>query len=204
MSKEINPKRYQIYQKIVKIVGVLALVLSVVLVAYLIRGLKVFENPDALAELIKDHMIFGSISFFLIQVIQVIVPIIPGGVTTVIGFMAFEFWWGLFLNYVSLSLGSLILFWLVKEYGRPFILLFVDEKHLIKYEKHLSSKTYERFFILNMLSPMAPADVMVMVTGLSSMSYRKFIRIILICKPISIVTYSYFWIYGGQWLEKLF
>lgn len=204
MSKEINPKHYHTYQKIFKVIGVLALAISVVLVAYLIRGLKVFENPDVLANLIKDHMILGSIGFFLIQVIQVVVPIIPGGVTTVIGFMTFEFWWGLFLNYISLSLGSIILFWLVKEYGRPFILLFVSEKHLARYEKHLSSKTYERFFLLNMMSPMAPADIMVMVTGLSNMSYSKFIKIILICKPISIVTYSYFWIYGGQWLEKIF
>ncbi|MFC5630549.1 MULTISPECIES: TVP38/TMEM64 family protein [Streptococcus] len=204
MSKEIDPKRYYRYQKIFKIIGIIAVVLSVVLVGYLVRGLKIFENPDALANLIKDHMIIGSLCFFLIQVIQVVVPIIPGGVTTVIGFMAFDFWWGLFLNYISLSLGSIILFCLVKEYGRPFILLFVNEKHLLKYEKHLSSKTYERFFILNMLSPMAPADIMVMVTGLSSMPYYKFLRIILICKPISIVTYSYFWIYGGQWLEKIF
>lgn len=204
MSKEINPKRYTTYQKVIKIVGFLAIILSIVLVAYLIRGLNVFENPNALADLIKDHMLLGSISFFLIQVIQVVVPIIPGGVTTVIGFMAFNFWWGLFLNYIGLSLGSLILFWLVKEYGRPFILLFVSEKQLEKYEKHLSSRTYERFFIFNMVSPMAPADIMVMVTGLSNMTYTKFLKIILLCKPISIVTYSYFLIYGGQWLEKLF
>lgn len=204
MSKEINPKRYTTYQKVIKIIGFLAIVLSIILVAYLVRGLNIFENPDALSDLIKDQMLLGSIGFFLIQVIQVVVPIIPGGVTTVIGFMAFNFWWGLFLNYIGLSLGSLILFWLVKEYGRPFILLFVSEKQLERYEKHISSKTFERFFILNMLSPIAPADVMVMVTGLSNMTYSKFIKIILICKPISIVIYSYFLIYGGQWLEKFF
>ena len=203
MNKSINPKRYASYQRMIKILGTLSMIVSVVLVIYLIRGLNIFKEPDALAELIKSHMVLGSIIFFIIQVVQVVIPIIPGGITTVVGFMAFGPVWGFVLNYISLCLGSVILFWLVKEYGRAFILLFVDEKYLIRYEKHLSSKTYERFFILNMISPISPADILVMVTGLSNMSYSKFLKIILLTKPFSTFAYGYLWIYGGQWIQQL-
>lgn len=202
MNRKIDPKRYQVYQKIIKIVGAASIFISIFLIAYLIRGLNIFKEPDALAELIKNHMLIGSIVFFIVQIVQVVIPIIPGGITTVVGFMAFGPVWGFVLNYISLCIGSLILFWLVKEYGRAFILLFVDEKHLQKYERHLSSKNFERFFIFNMISPVAPADIMVMVTGLSHMSYYKFIRIILLCKPFSTIAYGYLWIYGGQWIQQ--
>lgn len=203
MNKKIDPKRYAAYQKTIKIVGSLSIIVSIILVGYLVKGLNIFQEPDALAEMIKHHLILGAIIFFIVQIVQVVIPIIPGGITTVVGFMAFGPVWGFILNYVSLCIGSLVLFWLVKEYGRAFILLFVDEKHLVKYEKHLSSKTYERFFIFNMISPVAPADVVVMVTGLSNMSYKRFLQIILICKPFSTLAYGYLWIYGGQWVQRL-
>lgn len=71
------------------------------------------------------------------------------------------------------------------------------------YEKKLSTKLFERFFILNMISPLAPADALIMITGLSQMTYKRFLLIILICRPISILTFSYFWIYGGEFLKHI-
>lgn len=54
-----------------------------------------------------------------------------------------------------------------------------------------------------MISPLAPADALIMVTGLSKMTYHKFLIIILLCRPISIITFSYFWIYGGEFIKNL-
>ena len=99
-------------------------------------------------------------------------------------------------------IGSIILFLLTRRYGKPFILLFVDEKSFKHYEQKLASSTYETVFALNMASPISPADILVMVTGLSRMSFKRFLYIILICKPISIVAFSYFWIYGGRFIKS--
>ncbi|WP_411572974.1 hypothetical protein [Streptococcus equi] len=51
-------------------------------------------------------------------------------------------------------------------------------------------------FILCMLSPISPADIMVMITGLTEMSLKRFVTIILITKPLSIIGYSYLFIFG--------
>ncbi len=118
--------------------------------------------------------------------------------TTVVGFLTFGPLLGFVLNFLGIIIGSSLLFVLVRKYGRPFILLFLNEDKIVKYEEKISSKTYETIFILNMVSPMAPADIMIMITGLSKISFKKFLIIIMICRPISMITYSYFWIYGGE------
>lgn len=185
-------------KKLLKGLGALSILFSIVLVVYLVRQLDIINNPKALAYLIKNHLVIGSISFFALQIIQVVIPIIPGGVTTVVGFLAFGPVLGFLLNVTGICIGSSLLFNLVRKYGKPFILLFLTEEQLDFYEKKLSTKTFEVFFILNMLSPLAPADALIMITGLSRIRYRKFLMIILICRPISIITFSYFWIYGGE------
>ncbi|MBJ8325437.1 TVP38/TMEM64 family protein [Streptococcus pacificus] len=197
-------KKYDKLKKFFHVLGIISIIFSIALVIYLVKGLDILNNPDALAQMIKDHLFWGSIVFFIIQIVQVVIPIIPGGVTTVVGFIAFGPIVGFILNYVGIIIGSIILFAITRTYGRKFILLFAKEKQLKYYEEKLSSPTYEYFFILNMLSPVSPADILVMVTGLTKMSYRKFITIILITKPVSIVAYSYFWIYGGSLFKNFF
>lgn len=205
MSKLVKKQeKYEKLKKFFHVLGIISIILSIALIIYLIKGLDILNNPDALAQLIKEHLFLGTILFFIIQIIQVIIPIIPGGVTTVVGFIAFGPIVGFILNYVGIIIGSVILFTITRKYGRKFILLFTKEKQLNYYENKLSTPSYEYFFILNMLSPVSPADILVMVTGLTKMSYRKFITIILITKPISIISYSYFWIYGGQLVKNFF
>lgn len=165
--------------------------------------MDILNDPDALTRALKGHLTLGSFAFLLLQIIQVVIPIIPGGVTTVVGFMAFGPILGFILNYVGIVIGSIILFLLTRRYGKPFIMLFIDEQTYAKYEEKLASSTYETVFALNMTSPISPADILVMITGLSKMSFKRFLYIILLCKPISIVAFSYFWIYGGQFIRSL-
>ena len=193
---------YETLKKLVQFLGIFSIALSVLFLVYLFKHMDILNDPDALTRALKGHLIIGSIGFLLLQIIQVVIPIIPGGVTTVVGFMAFGPILGFILNYVGIVIGSIILFLLTRRYGKPFILLFVDEKSFKHYEQKLASSTYETVFALNMASPISPADILVMVTGLSRMSFKRFLYIILICKPISIVAFSYFWIYGGRFIKS--
>ena len=200
---------YDTLKKLVKFLGIFSIALTVLFLVYLFKNMDILNNPDALTRALKGHLILGSIGFLLLQIIPPsLTPpfnayfFIPGGVTTVVGFMAFGPILGFILNYVGIVIGSIILFLLTRRYGKPFILLFVDEKSFKHYEQKLASSTYETVFALNMASPISPADILVMVTGLSRMSFKRFLYIILICKPISIVAFSYFWIYGGRFIKS--
>lgn len=195
---------YKFWQKTIQVLSVLVLVITFLVLIWLYK-IGILNDQNVLKEFLEQQGHLGSLIYILIQIIQVVFPIIPGGVTTVVGFLVFGPWWGFLVNYIGIVIGSIILFWLSRTYGKRFCLLFMKEETFYKYENKIDDKKgYEIFFILCMLSPISPADALVMITGLTSMSYKKFITIILLCKPISIIAFSYFWIYGTQFLQNIF
>ena len=90
-------------------------------------------DPLKMENLIDSFGLFSPILFLLIQIIQVIIPIIPGGVSSGIGVILFGPIMGFILNYVGLLIGSIIVFLLVRRYGKNFILRFTDIKTYNKY-----------------------------------------------------------------------
>lgn len=194
--------QYLLLQKIIQILGIIALIGSIFLVIWLYR-LGIMNDSNALKDFVHKYKFWGPFVFVLIQIFQVVFPIIPGGVTTVAGQLIFGPWLGFIYNYIGICLGSIILFWLVKVYGKKFILLFVTEKNFYDYERRLETPGFEKFFIICMISPISPADIMVMIMGLSNMTIKRLTAIILITKPLSIIGYSYLWIFGGD-IVRLF
>lgn len=203
--KNMKMKKFDSYafcQRLIQFLGILALLGTFVLVIWFYH-LGILNDSNALKDFVNQHRFCGPLVFILVQIFQVVFPVIPGGVTTVAGFLIFNPILAFIYNYLGIVIGSIILFLLVRQYGRRFILLFIDEKTFYKYEAKLDTQNYENFFILCMLSPISPADIVVMITGLSRISLKRFILIILLTKPISIISYSYIWIFGGNVLKLI-
>lgn len=191
-------------QKLFKILGLLALVGTFFLVLWAYR-LGILNDSNALKDLVMAYPFWGPVIFIVVQIFQIVFPVIPGGLTTIAGFLIFGPIEGFIYNYIGIIIGSYLLFIIVKIYGRKFILLFVDEKTFYSYERKLETPGYEKLFILCMASPISPADIMVMITGLTNMSSKRFLSIIMIFKPISIIGYSYLFIFGEdliRWFIK--
>ena len=95
----------------VTIVGIL---ISLVLV---IIGLKmgVFTSPETLQMFLRGAGLWAPLVFVGIQVVQVVFPIIPGGLTCVAGVLLFGPVWGFVYNYVGICIGSCINFSLAKQ-----------------------------------------------------------------------------------------
>lgn len=136
---------YRAWQQFFKYLSIFSVLITLSLLIYLVKGLGILQNPDALAQALEKQMLLGSLLFFALQVIQVVIPIIPGGVTTIVGFMAFGPFWGFVLNYLGILLGSVILFLLSRHFGKMFILLFINEQAFDRYERKLLTPTYEKF-----------------------------------------------------------
>ncbi|EMF49966.1 TVP38/TMEM64 family protein [Streptococcus parauberis] len=202
--KDQNSKTYKFMQKLFKILGLLALVGTFFLVLWAYR-LGILNDSNALKDLVMAYPFWGPVIFIVVQIFQIVFPVIPGGLTTIAGFLIFGPIEGFIYNYIGIIIGSYLLFIIVKIYGRKFILLFVDEKTFYSYERKLETPGYEKLFILCMASPISPADIMVMITGLTNMSSKRFLSIIMIFKPISIIGYSYLFIFGEdliRWFIK--
>ncbi|MCH4167763.1 MAG: VTT domain-containing protein [Streptococcaceae bacterium] len=195
---------YTIAKKVVNVLSMLGIAASFLLVFYFYR-LGVFSDQTVLAHLVDNRVILGPIIFILIQIIQVVIPIIPGGVSTVAGVLIFGPVKGFIYNYVGIVIGSIILFYLGRTFGRDFIQLFVSEKTFNKYVGWLDKgKKWDIFFFVMMISPIAPDDALVLMASLTKMSQKSFLFSIFVGKPLPIFLYSYALLYGGQILQSIF
>ncbi|RXA68194.1 TVP38/TMEM64 family protein [Enterococcus casseliflavus] len=190
-------------RRIINTISIIGLGLSIALTIYFIN-LGVFKDINALRGLVGNSVILGPIVFILLQILQVVIPIIPGGVSSAAGVLIFGPYLGFVYNYVGISIGSVIIFLLGRRYGKPFILSMISDKTYDKYIGWLDNQSrFEKLFSLAIFLPVAPDDALCLMAGLTNMTVKKFTLIILLAKPASIFLYSMALIYGGTFLTGL-
>ncbi|RXW34871.1 TVP38/TMEM64 family protein [Enterococcus faecium] len=190
-------------RKLINFISIIGLGLSIALTIYFIN-LGVFKDLNALRGLVGDSIILGPIIFVFIQILQVVIPIIPGGISTAAGVLIFGPYAGFIYNYIGICIGSIIIFLLGRRYGKPFILSIISDKTYNKYIGWLDNQNrFEKLFALAIFLPVAPDDALCLMAGLTNMSVKRYTLIILIAKPLSIFLYSMALIYGGQYLSGL-
>lgn len=189
-----------------KAINILTVLCTAAMAAFVIYGVKsgIFTDRAMMEELVRKGGIWAPVTFILIQMVQVVVPIIPGGITCAVGVVIFGPWYGLLYNYIGIVVGSGINFYLARRYGQCLVKFFVKEETYNKYITWLDKgKKFDKFFALAIFFPCAPDDVLCMIAGLTKMSWKKFSAIILLGKPASIAAYSMALIYAGGFLGKL-
>jgi uncharacterized membrane protein YdjX (TVP38/TMEM64 family) len=164
--------------------------LTAIYVIYCINQ-GVFQSKDAFSSYIIRIGIWGPIIFIIIQAIQVVLPIMPGAFGCVVGVIAFGPFYGFVYNYIGIVIGSIFAFLLSKSYGIQLVKAMVKPKTFDKYVGWLEKgKKFEKLFALAIFMPVAPDDYLCFLAGTTSMTLRKFVFIIILCKPLSIYLYS--------------
>ena len=91
-----------------------------------------FESLESLREYIGSFGFWGPLILTLVQAVQVVIPILPGFLGSLVGGVLFGLWGGFWCNYIGISVGSLLAFLIAKKCGKPL----VDKMfHGEKYEK---------------------------------------------------------------------
>lgn len=176
------------------ICNIISFIFVVIVIALAIYGIRVgiFTDLTVLEEQVKKAGVLGPLAFIIIQIIQVVIPIIPGGVTLPAGVLLFGPVWGFIYNYTSICAGSFINFIMIKHYGPRLLKKFASESLYNKYLGWLEKEDkFEKLFALAIFLPMFPDDFLCRLAGITKMTIKKFLLIILLCKPITIVCYSF-------------
>lgn len=190
-------------RRLINILTIISTIIIILLTIYWYK-LGIFNSQARMKEYLADKKIIGPIIFVLIQIVQVVVPIIPGGISLLGGVVFFGPLWGFIYNYVGICIGSIIIFFLARYYGKPFILHLVSEETYQKYMKWTKNqKKYNWLFALCIVAPAAPDDVLCMISGLTEMKFSTYLLIILLGKPWTIAAYSFGLMYGAKWLMRL-
>lgn len=189
-------------QAVKKATNFTTLVLIGALIIFSIYGYQkgIFTNRDQLELFIRQSSFWGPLLFIVIQIAQVVIAVIPGGLTCLAGVVFFGPWYGFLYSAVGILIGSCINFYLARRYGEKFIRLFVnDETYEKTRKKFLTGKKFDVVFTAAILLPGAPDDVLCMLAGLTDMSWRKFLTILFLGRPVTIMVYSL----GGAMLPLL-
>ena len=189
-------------QAVKKATNFTTLVLIGALIIFSIYGYQkgIFTNRDQLELFIRQSSFWGPLLFIVIQIAQVVIAVIPGGLTCLAGVVFFGPWYGFLYSAVGILIGSCINFYLARRYGEKFIRLFVnDETYEKTRKKFLTGKKFDVVFTAAILLPGAPDDLLCMLAGLTDMSWRKFLTILFLGRPVTIVVYSL----GGAMLPLL-
>ncbi|NLW55181.1 MAG: TVP38/TMEM64 family protein [Firmicutes bacterium] len=139
----------------------------------------IYGSVAGFEEFIAGFGWWAPLTFFLLQVLQVIISPIPGNVTSFAGGALFGFGTGFFLSAVAILCGSLIAFFLVRIFGRPLLHRFVEEATIAKYNKVFTGKKLIFLFLL-FLFPFFPDDALCFMAGFSNLPTILFMLMILL------------------------
>ena len=175
---------------------IIAVVISLIVIIALFFVKKFAEGRiDSVASLQGYMLTFGMFAplvLILLQALQVVVPVLPGFLGCAVGALLFGPMGGFWCNYIGISVGSIVSYFLARKYGKDIILLLFPQKEYDKWSEIIKkSKSYGVFLFVATLLPFFPDDFLCYFSGLVKMEKRKFIWIILLGKPWCILAYSY-------------
>ena len=185
---------------ILTIIGIVAVIFFI----YFAVKERWFLDNEILLTKIKSFGLLAPLCFILIQMVQVVLPVIPGGASCLVGVMAFGAVGGFIYNYVGLVLGSICSFLLSRKFGMSIINKLFKEKDIKKALDKINNSKYDLIFFLIILLPGLPDDLFCYISGITKMSLKKFTLIILIGKPLTLlvcsICFQFFPIIFGKFL----
>ncbi|EFY02455.1 TVP38/TMEM64 family protein [Streptococcus dysgalactiae] len=187
------------HKQTIQILTAFGIALSLLFLAYFQQHPNFFAVGGTFQAYLVKLGILAPCLFILIQIVQVVYPVIPGGLTCVLGHVVFGPFLGFIYNTVGIFIGSLISFMLARKYGAQFAKIFVSDDTYNKYIPYLDKgKYFERFLAAAFILPGFPDDFLCMVAGLGKMSLRKFTAIFLLAKPVTLYIYTILTYQGFQ------
>ena len=151
----------------------------------------VLTSQERLEAVVKSCGAAGALLFTVFQAVQVVVPILPGGLGCLAGVLLFGPVMGFVYNYVGICAGSLMAFAVARSCGKPLLGLLFSQRTIDKYSRWAEEQDrFARLFALAIFLPVAPDDFLCYLAGTTDMSWRRYTAIILLGKPFAISLYS--------------
>lgn len=163
------------------------------LVLYVLNLTGFWDKIDSIDDLRNYVAGFGSfavIIFLLMQILQVVVLPIPGFVAIGAGVALFGPFFGGLYSLIGILVGSFIAFFIGRKLGYKVASWVAGKENIDKGLKLIKGK--DRVVLtLMFLLPFFPDDILCFVSGLSSMSNRYFIIMIILSRIFSTFTSAY-------------
>ena len=165
-------------KKFLKIAGsVIAAALIVILIYYMILFAKLLYTEEGRALIdskVKSFGTFAPLAFVGIEVLQIVAAFIPGAPIAVMSGVLFGSVWGVVWCFIGVFTGTVIVFYLVRRFGKPLVFKFFSPKKLESFSiLNNEDKLTLTIFILFAI-PGTPKDFLTYIAGLTNIKPMKF------------------------------
>lgn len=134
-------------------------------------------DPEALRLWVIDTGVWGVLVFGLLNALQVIFAVIPGGPFEVAAGYIFGVLPGTLLCDVTMTIASVLVYLLVRRFGMRFVELFISRKQIESVHFLQDNRRLQSILFLLFLIPGTPKDVVTYLAGLTTLPLRSWIFI---------------------------
>lgn len=173
-----------------------AIVLAVTLLAAAVALVRF--DPESV---VSSSAPLAKAAFVLLVVMEVVVAPIPGGVIAFLASAAWGFWQSWPLHYAGNVMGGLLVFWLSRTLGKPFVDRYVDERRRQRIEGWLLGRPWLIWIVYAL--PVFPIDTVSIALGVSGLTRRRFALILVTALPFYTGITAALGAYFGQFIPYL-
>ena len=171
--------------------GLSAVVLVSYIALYYSGVLAKINNVEELRKFVKESGQWGVLVLFGLTLLQVVVLPIPAAVTILIGVLMYGPTVSFIVSTVGTITGSNICFLLGKFFGYKVVAWIIGDEKAKKYADFINEKGKIPFIVM-LLFPFFPDDILCMAAGLTKMTFKFFIITVVLTRPVMIAFISYF------------
>lgn len=149
------------------------------------------SNRDQLVAYVESLGFFAPVVYVILQAIQIVVAPIPGQVVgSVGGFLFGE--WGIIWTLLGSIIGYYIVLRIARRFGRPLLERIFKKAAVAKFDFILESKSAGLILFAIFLLPGFPDDLVCYLAGLTKLSLKRLMAIILLGRLPTIILTNYF------------
>ena len=200
---KMHTKR-ELTRKQQKTIGITAISIAVVLLAVIvifvgIPLVKFLKEPESFRSWVDERGFWGKVAFIGMVVMKVVVAVIPGEPFELAAGYAFGVWEGLLLCMIGITIGSMIVFSLVKKFGVSIIRVFFSQERIDGMKLLHTSKKGNIILSIVYIVPGTPKDFLNYCAGLTTIKLPTWLFVCSIGRIPSIITST---ISGDAFVQK--
>jgi uncharacterized membrane protein YdjX (TVP38/TMEM64 family) len=175
-----------------KIIFIIITIVATAILCFLIippvLSLRDPVNQVKFEEFIESIGVWGILVMLAIQVLQIIVAIIPGEPIELLMGLMYGTFGGLSLSLLGIVIGTSIVFYMVKRFGKKFAGKFVDISKFNKLAFLRIPSKRDMFIFLLFFIPGTPKDVLTYFAPFTGIAFGKFLLLSTIARIPSVIS----------------
>ena len=155
------------------------------------QTIKEYFSAENMNQLVESYRAFGPLLGIGLPMVEALIPALPLIVFVMANAVAFGLWFGFLYSWIGSVLGALIVFSVIRRFGRSRFFSFVNKHPKVrKAMGWIERKGFAPIFVL-FCFPFTPSALINVVAGLSRISRRQFVLALALGKLVMIFILSY-------------